>query len=109
MVTQEFYIRNASETEARGPFNHEHMVSLAENGQITKETLYYDAGTEQWVALETNAAVCAIIFPQKVALKLKAKTKTTFKTLNVADANAAPISVVNLVAAADGRTVVLHG
>ena len=102
MVTQEFYIRNASETEARGPFNHEHMVSLAENGQITTETLYYDAGTEQWVALETNAAVCAIIFPQKVALKLKAKT--TFKTLNIADANAAPISVVNLLAAADGRT-----
>ena len=102
MATQEFYIRNASETEARGPFNHEHMVSLAENGQITKETLYYDSGTEQWVALETNPAVCAIIFPQKVALKLKAKT--TFKTLNVADTNAAPISVVQLLAAADGRT-----
>ena len=102
MVTQEFYIRNASETEARGPFNHEHMISLAENGQITKETLYYDAGTEQWVALETNPAVCAVVFPQKVALKLKAKT--TFKTLNVADAKTAPISVVNLLAAADGRT-----
>jgi hypothetical protein len=102
MVTQEFYIRNAPETEARGPFNHEHMVSLAENGQITKETLYYDAGAEQWMALETNAAVCAIVFPQKVALKLKSKTK--FKTLNVADDNAAPVSVVQLLAAADGRT-----
>jgi hypothetical protein len=102
MATQEFYIRNASETEARGPFNHEHMVSLAENGQITKETLYYDAGTEQWVALESNPEVCAVIFPQKVALKLKAKT--TFKTLNVPDANAAPISVDQLLAAAEGRT-----
>jgi hypothetical protein len=102
MATQEFYIRNASETEARGPFNHEHMVSLAENGQITKETLYYDAGTEQWVALESNPEVCAVVFPQKVALKLKAKT--TFKTLNVADANAAPISVDQLLAAAEGRT-----
>ena len=102
MATQEFYIRNASETEARGPFNHEHMVSLAENGQITKETLYYDAGTEQWVALGTTPEVCAIVFPQKVALKLKAKT--TFNTLNVADANAAPISVDQLLAAAEGRT-----
>ena len=107
MATQEFYIRNASETEARGPFNHEHMVSLAENGQITKETLYYDVGTEQWVALESNPEVFAIVFPQKVALKLKAKT--TFKTLNVADANAAPISVDQLLAAADGRTAETAG
>lgn len=102
MATQEFYIRNASETEARGPFNHEHLISLAENGQITKETLYYDVGTEQWVDLGSNPEVCAIIFPQKIALSLKAKT--TFKTLNVPDAAAVPISVTDLLAAADGLT-----
>jgi hypothetical protein len=102
MATQEFYIRNASETEARGPFNHEHMISLAENGQITKETLYYDAGSEQWQELGINPEVCALVFPQKVALKLKAKT--SFKTLNVPDPSAVAISVNDLLAAADGRT-----
>ena len=102
MATQEFYIRNASETEARGPFNHEHMVSLAENGQITPETLFYDAGTEQWVALSTQPEICAVVFPKKAPLKLK--TKIQFKTLNVPDSNAAPILVNDLLAAAEGRT-----
>ena len=33
-TTQEFYIREASENEARGPFNMEQLVSLAETGQV---------------------------------------------------------------------------
>lgn len=102
MATQEFYIRNATETEARGPFTHEHLVSLAETGQITKETLYYDAAKEQWVALSENAELVAIAFPEKAALKLKAKTK--LKTLNVTDDTAATISVDDMLAAAEGRT-----
>ncbi|CAM3155609.1 GYF domain-containing protein [Rariglobus hedericola] len=102
MATQEFYIRNASETEARGPFTHEHLISLAETGQITRETLYYDAAKEQWVPITEDAELIAVIFPEKVSLKLKSKTK--LKTLNVADAAAAPISVDDMLAAAEGRT-----
>jgi hypothetical protein len=102
MATQEFYIRNASETEARGPFTNEHIVSLAETGQITLETLYYDAGKEQWVPVGENAELCAIAFPEKTSLKLKAKTK--LKALNLADAQATPISVDDMLAAAEGRT-----
>ena len=102
MATQEFYIRNASETEARGPFTHEHLVSLAETGQITKETLYYDAAKEQWVPISENAELVAVAFPEKTALKLKGKTK--LKTVNLPDSNAAPISVDDMLAAAEGRT-----
>lgn len=102
MATQEFYIRNASETEARGPFTHEHLISLAETGQITKETLYYDATKEQWVPITDNVELVAVIFPEKVHLTLKGKTK--LKTINVADSNAAPISVDDMLAAAEGRT-----
>jgi hypothetical protein len=102
MATQEFYIRNATETEARGPFTHEHIVSLAETGQITRETLYYDAATEQWTPLSENAELVALAFPEKASLKLKAKTK--LKTINVADNNAASISVDDMLAAAEGRT-----
>lgn len=102
MATQEFYVRNASETEARGPFTHEHLVSLAETGQITKETLYYDAGKEQWVPIHENAELVAIAFPEKAALKLKGKTK--LKTGNLPETNAAPISVDDMLAAAEGRT-----
>ena len=102
MATQEFYIRNASETEARGPFTQEHLVSLAETGQITKESLYYDSGKEQWVAIFESPELTALIFPEKTGLKLKAKTK--LKTLNVADSAAATISVDDMLAAAEGRT-----
>lgn len=102
MATQEFYIRNASETEARGPFTHEHLISLAENGQITRETLYYDATKEDWLPILSNAELIAAIFPEKTTLKLKAKTK--LKTINVTDASAAPISVDDMLAAAEGRT-----
>lgn len=102
MATQEFYIRNATETEARGPFTHEHLISLSENGQITKDTLYYDAIKEQWTPVTDNPELVAVIFPEKIALKLKGKTK--LKTINVADASAAPISVDDMLAAAEGRT-----
>ncbi len=102
MATQEFYIRNPTETEARGPFTHEHLISLAENGQVTKETLYYDATKEEWTPVTGNAELMALIFPEKVALKLS--SKVTLKTINVADANAAPITVDDMLAAAEGRT-----
>lgn len=102
MATQEFYIRNASETEARGPFTHEHLISLGETGQITKDTLYYDATKEQWVAISDNNELTGVVFPEKTHLTLKAKAK--LKTVNVADSHAAPISVDDMLAAAEGRT-----
>jgi hypothetical protein len=54
MATQEIYIRNASETEARGPFNPQQVADLAEAGQVNAETLIYEATSEQWVALNTS-------------------------------------------------------
>ena len=101
MATQEIYIRNESETEARGPYNHEQLVSLAETGGITAETLIYDATSEQWVALSTNAELMAIAFPEKKKLVLKAKE---IKTLNKPEENAKAISVDDMLAAAEGRT-----
>lgn len=102
MATQEFYIRGASDTEARGPFNQEQLLSLAETGQVTAETLYYEAGTEQWAAIGANADLVAALFPEKKKLKIKAKEK--IDTLNVQKEENAPITVENMLAAAEGRT-----
>lgn len=102
MATQEFYVRSASETEARGPFTQEHLISLAENGQVTKETLFYDAATEQWVRIGDNAELSSQIFPEKQVLKLR--TKDNIKPLNVRKDDEAPISVEDMLAAAEGRT-----
>lgn len=102
MATQEFYIRNPDETEARGPFTHEHLISLAETGKISKDTLYYEANKEEWMLITDNAELNAVVFPEKAALKLKGKTK--LKTVNVPDGNAAPIVVEDMLAAAEGHT-----
>jgi hypothetical protein len=102
MLPEEFYIRSATETEARGPFNLEQVTSLAEAGQVTLETLYYEPTTEAWVAVGENAEVKAAIFPEKKKLTVKKDHKVA--TLNKDDDSAAPISVTDMLAAAEGRT-----
>jgi len=101
MATQEIYIRNATDTEAKGPYGMDQLASLGESGQVTPETLIYDAATEQWVALGSQAELMAVIFPEKKKLALKAKE---FKALNKPDEGAKPISVDDMLAAAEGRT-----
>jgi hypothetical protein len=101
MATQEIYIRNATETEARGPFNAQQVADLADAGQVTAETLIYDANTEQWVALTANPELMAAVFPEKKKLSLKAKE---IVTLNQPPESARGITVGDMLAAAEGRT-----
>jgi GYF domain 2 len=107
MATQEFYIRNEAETEARGPFNIEQLVSLAAAGQVTNETLCYDAATEAWVPLATNEELRAAVFPEKNKLVMKKDVKIT--TLNKPVDNSAPITVDDMLAAAEGKTADTKG
>jgi hypothetical protein len=102
MATQEFYIRNATDTEARGPFALEQLSSLAESGQVTPATLYYETATEAWAAIETNAALKAALFPEKKKLTLKPDARPA--GLNPEHDPRAPITVGDLLAAAEGRT-----
>lgn len=106
MAMQELYIRNATETEARGPFSVQQVADLAEAGQVTAETLIYDPNTEQWVALNTNTELMTVIFPEKKKLSLKAKE---IKTLNKPDDSAKPITVNDMLDAAEGRTTDTKG
>jgi hypothetical protein len=73
MATQEFYIREASETEARGPFNMEQLVSLAETGQVTVDTFWYDPTLEDWVQIGANDELKASLFPEKRKLRMKVR------------------------------------
>ncbi len=106
MATQEIYLRNATETEARGPFNPQHVADLAEAGQVTPETLIYDAATEQWVALSSQEELMATVFPERKKLTLRAKDITT---LNKPSDSVKPISVDDMVAAAEGLTADTRG
>jgi hypothetical protein len=103
MATQEFYVRNEPETEARGPFNLEQLLSLAENGQVTAETLYYEASTEQWTAISENAELKAAIFPEKKKLQMRTKGQAPTMVSAASDSRP-PITVDDMLAAAEGRT-----
>ncbi len=107
MAMEEIYIRSATETEARGPFNLEQLVSLIDTGQVTAETLFYDATTEQWAPIGSNPELMAQAFPQKRKLKVKSKVK--METLNQETDSAAPITVDEMLAAAEGRTAETSG
>lgn len=101
MATQELYIRNASETEARGPFSFQQVADLAEAGQVSADTLVYDAETEQWVTLSAKPEFMASVFPEKKKLVLKPKE---INALNKPADDAKEITVNDMLAAAAGRT-----
>jgi hypothetical protein len=101
MATQEYYIREASENEARGPFNLEQLISLAETGQVTVETLWYDAALEDWTAIGATEDLKGSLFPEK--RKLRMKVKEVSSPARRSDL-LAPITVQEMLAGAEGRT-----
>lgn len=102
MLTQEYYIRGINDTEARGPFTVDHLVTLGDTGQIDAETLFYDAATEQWSTISSNEELRNAVFPPKRKLEVKPKNNVT--TLNVPKEEYKPITVQQMLAAAEGRT-----
>jgi hypothetical protein len=101
MATQEYYIREATENEARGPFNLEQLISLAETGQVTVETLWYDAALEDWTAIGATDELKGSLFPEK--RKLRMKVKDVAGPARRSDLHA-PITVQEMLAGAEGRT-----
>lgn len=103
MATQEFYIRNESETEARGPFNTEQLSSLADTGQVNDKTLVYDETTEDWVVIGANPELKALLFPEKKKLQIRAQAEESKRDRAATDSRP-PITVDEMLAAAEGRT-----
>jgi hypothetical protein len=85
MATQEFYIRNEDETEARGPFNLEQLTSLIDSGQITTAKRFTTtpppSSGPRWKAARSSRSRP---FPEKKR-KLKVKAKENLPTLNSGD------------------------
>jgi hypothetical protein len=106
MANEEIYIRGASDTEARGPFTLEQLVSLAESNDpakgVTPETYFYDATTEQWLAIGSSPEMKAALWPEKKKIGFKQKD---FKVVNEELAeDSKAISVQDFLAAAEGQT-----
>ena len=102
MANQEIYVRSVNDTEARGPFSMEQLSSLVEAGQITLDTYYYDATTEQWLLISSNAEMKGVLWPEKKRMGFKHKE---FKAVNEDKSDSAPpITVQDFLAAAEGKT-----
>jgi hypothetical protein len=102
MANQEIYVRGASDTEARGPFTMEQLVSLVEAGQVTTETYFYDSVTEQWLLISSSPEMKTLLWPEKKKMGFKQKE---FKVVNEDKANSeSPITVQQFLAAAEGKT-----
>jgi hypothetical protein len=106
MSNQEIYIRGANDTEARGPFTLEQLVSLAESNDpvkgVTAETYFYDATTEQWLLVGSSPEMKAALWPEKKKMGFKQKE---FKVINEEQGESAPpITVQDFLNAAEGKT-----
>ena len=102
MATKEFYIRSASDVDARGPFNIDQLVSLAEAGQVQPDTLYYEATSEQWLPIGDDTELRALVFPGKKKLTIRRDPR--IKVINKPKETDAPVDVHDMLAAAEGRT-----
>lgn len=67
----DYYIRTPEQDESRGPFNIAKLLTLAEAGQVTENTLYYDEEKEEWIPLALNEELKAQVFPKSESLKLR--------------------------------------
>ena len=79
----EYYIRGLNDTEARGPFSMEQLRSLTESNDpaknVTPETYFYDATSEQWLQIGTHDQLKNVLWPEKKKMGFKQKE---FKAVN---------------------------
>ncbi len=101
-MTEEYYIRSPEAETARGPYDVEKLVTLAEAGQVSVETLYYDDDLEAWVALGANAELRDRVFPRRKSLSLRKREQT--ETDSAEDEERPEVSVSGMLAAAEGTT-----
>lgn len=98
----EFYVRGVNDTDARGPFSLEQLVSLVEAGQVDSQTYFYDTASEQWLLITSNEQMKAALWPEKKKLGFK---QMEFKAVNEEKSeSAAPITVQQFLDAAEGKT-----
>lgn len=104
-MAEEYYVRPANSDTARGPYDIDKLNTLAEAGQISRETLYYDDDLESWAAIGSNKELAKQIFPDKRKLQLRTtEKKDESRSLSREDNERESVSVDHMLAAAEGDT-----
>jgi hypothetical protein len=97
----DYYIRTPEQDESRGPFDISKLLTLAEAGQVTPNTLYYDEDKEEWIPIALNEELNAEVFPEREKLSLKVGEEAKPK---LDEADPGGINVESMLAAAEGAT-----
>lgn len=100
---QEYYIRKEGDEDSRGPFTLEQLSSLVEAGQVDRQTFFYDAVAEKWVEVQSSPELVAALFPVKKKLTIRSREAAP-AVAAPKGADEAPITVEQMLAAAEGRT-----
>jgi hypothetical protein len=104
-----YYIRPVDSETARGPFDIDKLNTLAEAGQVTLETLYFDEELEAWAPIGSNAELKESVFPAKKRLSLRQEKGQHATSSHAAeDEEREIISVEEMLAAAEGQTEETH-
>lgn len=102
-MADKYYIREADSEDALGPYDPEQLLTLVEAGKLSPNSLYYDERLESWVAIRANEELSDICFPAKRSLKLRSQA-TNEESRGDSEGEAAPYSVEDMLAAAEGDT-----
>lgn len=103
----DYYIRTPDREESRGPFDASQLLTLAEAGQITENTLHYDETKEEWVPIALNEQLKAAVFPDREKLSLKmnqSKGDASDAEPSEAPAEQEGLNVTDMLAAAERDT-----
>jgi hypothetical protein len=103
----DYYIRTPDREESRGPFDASQLMTLAEAGQITENTLHYDETKEEWIPIALNEQLKAEVFPDREKLSLKvnqSKDEASDSEANDDPIEQGGIKVTDMLAAAECDT-----
>jgi hypothetical protein len=104
----EYYIKQPQTDNSRGPLNLEQLVSMAETGVISEDTLLYDEISEKWRPFNTYSDLLPMVFPERKTLslnRLEAAPTEDHVASEIAQGKLKPkVSTEDLLAAAQGET-----
>lgn len=104
-MAEEYYVRSPESDAARGPYDLDKLQTLAQAGQVTRETFYFDDHLESWAAIGSNEALTEKVFPSKKKLQLRSDTPPEERhSLGDTDDQRESVKVGDMLAAAEGDT-----
>ena len=111
-MEKEYYVANEVGEDPRGPYTIDKLKELAQEGVVTKDTMYYHEERQMWVLIKSNDFLSDHLFAPKKALSLKklepspeqSKQKSTKKPSNKEKKSEPPkVAIQEIIDAAEGK------